>query len=932
MELTAVVQKKLAAPERCLCCIQASLINPSNGSKSPRILAIVEREGDYGLFVHTTSRLPVLSPGDLTVEKALPVTNDTRCQTPVALGSIKQGDPVLLTIMCSSDNLKLQIPNGPQLSAMLKDLKKGIDVYSQNAGFGLPSSFSWLDKYSKSQIDNNPFANDVFDPTKHMPEKTEPEVSDWPWGHIAKPVDNGATPMVHARTSPVWKPVGFEDSFSNLSVDSKSSASSSRELGSDMYSSIDSAIGHAKPEGPRESIVKLYMSKVEDQFTRLETIRLFCGTWNTNGQPPGDTDLSPWLAFDQYPPDIYAIGFQELDLSNQAFIFAESQREQEWFAAVRQGLHPQAAYKKLCLIRLVGMMLILFVKKELTHHIKKVKAEQVGTGLLGMMGNKGGVAVRFELFDTSFCIINSHLAAHMEEYERRNQDYRDINSRLQFRDLLGYDNPQSITDHDRIFWLGDLNYRISGLDLERVKKECDAGNYSVLYEYDQLIQQRSLKNVFLDYEEAPIKFKPTYKYDTGTDSWDTSEKCRCPAWCDRVMWKGEHIENEAYRSHPILKTSDHKPVSAYFSVKVKKIDIELYRKTYEEMMKKLDRLENEFLPSVTLDKYEVKFENVLFIEPQAKTLQITNTGQVPVHFEFINKLKEKSFCKPWLSVKPFSADILMGDSVTIDLEVYVNKDTAPTLNAGDDTIEDILVLHLEGGKDFFISVTGSYTPSCFGSSIESLVNMVDPIREIPTDTLISLEHIPTSPAGEKRKSFFGDNVEPLDIPKELYRLVDYIYKQGKEEEELFQQPGLHTEIQWIRDCLDTGTPDTMSGSVHSAAEALLMFLEALPEPVIPYDLYQPCLDSAIDFETCKKILLHMPPAHHNVFVYIMAFLRELLKYKQVNGVDVGILAPLFGGVVLRPPPEGSNKRAKSQEYSKRSQFVQHFLLNEYDCN
>ena len=50
-------------------------------------------------------------------------------------------------------------------------------VQSQNAAFGLPSTFSWLEKYKKMVIGSplppkkdmsNPFATDVFDPLKHM--------------------------------------------------------------------------------------------------------------------------------------------------------------------------------------------------------------------------------------------------------------------------------------------------------------------------------------------------------------------------------------------------------------------------------------------------------------------------------------------------------------------------------------------------------------------------------------------------------------------------------------------------------------------------------------------------------------------------------------------------------------------------------------------
>ena len=60
----------------------------------------------------------------------------------------------------------------------------------------------------------------------------------------------------------------------------------------------------------------------------------------------------------------------------------------------------------------------------------------------------------------------------------------------------------------------------------------------------------------------------------------------------------------------------------------------------------------------------------------------------------------------------------------------MDKKTAHALNSGQDKLYDILVLHLMGGKDIFITVSGSYTRSCFGCSLDALVQLTVPIREL----------------------------------------------------------------------------------------------------------------------------------------------------------------------------------------------------------
>lgn len=73
------------------------------------------------------------------------------------------------------------------------------------------------------------------------------------------------------------------------------------------------------------------------------------------------------------------------------------------------------------------------------------------------------------------------------------------------------------------------------------------------------------------YSEARITFAPTYKYDLNSDQYDTSEKARIPAWCDRVLRKGDNIRQIHYDSAP-LRFSDHRPVYATFQVLVQRVD------------------------------------------------------------------------------------------------------------------------------------------------------------------------------------------------------------------------------------------------------------------------------------------------------------------------------------------------------------------------
>ena len=73
----------------------------------------------------------------------------------------------------------------------------------------------------------------------------------------------------------------------------------------------------------------------------------------------------------------------------------------------------------------------------------------------------------------------------------------------------------------QVYWLGDLNYRITEMEPRIVRDLISHNSLGALLECDQLNRQRNQKNVFDGYREGPITFKPTYKYDPGTDDWDS---------------------------------------------------------------------------------------------------------------------------------------------------------------------------------------------------------------------------------------------------------------------------------------------------------------------------------------------------------------------------------------------------------------------------
>ncbi|KAJ7648494.1 DNase I-like protein [Mycena rosella] len=304
------------------------------------------------------------------------------------------------------------------------------------------------------------------------------------------------------------------------------------------------------------------------EYSSTKSCTIFVGTWNLNGRPPSES-LLPWLFPREGEPDIFVLGFQEIvPLTAQQIVQADPEKRRIWETRILETLdrrpNKKASYVLLRSEQLVGTALLVLVKSELTPVMRKVEAASRKTGLRGMSGNKGAVGVRLDYHDTSFCFLTAHLAAGHSNVEERNMDYRTIVNGLHFQ------KGKTISSHDNVIWLADTNYRID-YDNDTVRSLVASDDYDSLLAGDQLRQAIDTGAAFAGYEEGPLLFRPTYRYDLGTDDYDTSEKMRIPAWTDRILYRGP-LDLAVY-SRAELKGSDHKPVFGIFRVAVRIIDV-----------------------------------------------------------------------------------------------------------------------------------------------------------------------------------------------------------------------------------------------------------------------------------------------------------------------------------------------------------------------
>ena len=360
----------------------------------------------------------------------------------------------------------------------------------------------------------------------------------------------------------------------------------------DRQKTIDMLLGRLMEQSPIHlddpigDHINIELTRRKREYSSTEDIHIWVGTFNLNGKGHGvSEDLSPWLSPKlnnlQSDPEIVAVGFQEMvELSPQQIMSTDPARRRIWEEAVGRTLNAKKDRKEEYVLlrsgQLVGAALMIYVKSKVLGSIKNVEGSIKKTGMSGIAGNKGAVAIRMDYASTGICFVTAHMAAGFANEDERDRDFQTIDHGLRFQ------RGRAISNHQSIIWLGDFNYRINLSD-DKVRKYMQAGDLDSLYAHDQLNRRMIEGRTFRYYSEASITFMPTYKYDLGKDTYDSSEKARIPAWCDRVLRKGDNLRQINYTTAP-LRFSDHRPVFATFQCTISRVNQAMKEKISKDIL------------------------------------------------------------------------------------------------------------------------------------------------------------------------------------------------------------------------------------------------------------------------------------------------------------------------------------------------------------
>lgn len=262
-------------------------------------------------------------------------------------------------------------------------------------------------------------------------------------------------------------------------------------------------------------------------------------------------------------------------------MFNDNSKELDgWEKSFTMVLNSYGKYELIEQHSLVATCQFIYAKPIFKKDIKVTNKVDTKLGMLGTLGNKGGVVTTIKIYDSIFKFCSCHLAAGSKQ--------KDMESRIQHLNQIleeSFSNSDQKKE-DFYFLSGDLNFRVNEpkdtvvQKIDQIRGYAKSGDITKknstllsLLDKDELSECLAL-NHFLPFRETFIEFLPTYKMSRDYDTYQlASKKIRTPSWTDRILSYSKDESNIKFIKYDSLQVfgSDHRPVYLLCNCQVKKI-------------------------------------------------------------------------------------------------------------------------------------------------------------------------------------------------------------------------------------------------------------------------------------------------------------------------------------------------------------------------
>ncbi|XP_010250258.1 PREDICTED: type I inositol polyphosphate 5-phosphatase 12-like isoform X2 [Nelumbo nucifera] len=425
--------------------------------------------------------------------------------------------------------------------------------------------------------------------------------------------------------------------------------------------------------GPLDNILRSELTSKEHLYMKLENLKILTGTWNVGQGRASNDSLVSWLGSVASDVGVIVVGLQEVEMG-AGFLAMSAAKEtvglegssigQWWLDTIGKTLDD---FERLGSRQLAALLIAVWVRKSLKSYIGDVDAAAVPCGFGRAIGNKGAVGLRLRVYDRLICFACCHFAAHLEAVNRRNADFDHIYRTMVFSrssnlfnaaaagvssavQLLRGTNAAGVhtedakpelPDADMVVFFGDFNYRLHSISYDEARDHVSQRCFDWLRERDQLRKEMKAGKVFQGMREALITFPPTYKFEKhkpGLAGYDSGEKKRIPAWCDRVLYRDNRstTASECNLQCPVVASiiqyeacmdvtdSDHKPVRCIFNIDIARMDESIKRQEFGDIIKSNEKIRALIEELCVAPETIVSTDNIILQNQDTSLLKITN--------------------------------------------------------------------------------------------------------------------------------------------------------------------------------------------------------------------------------------------------------------------------------------------------------------------